>query len=98
MLSKVQMSTGEKVQFKMMLPTELVERLTLLAQKNGKRSGQEVVEELINFYLPVWITVTGSLERAMHAQINKAAESFIDVPNKGKLDDDSNNKKSNEAA
>ncbi len=63
------MSTDETVQFKMYLPKELDERLKTLAKKFGKKSGQDVVLELINVYLPVWVSVNDSTDRAISRQL-----------------------------
>lgn len=55
-------------QFKMYLDDEIVERLEALAVKHGLRSGQQVVEELLQVYLPVWATVSDSMKRAVAFQ------------------------------
>ncbi len=81
---KVLMGTSEKIQFKMMLPNELVERLDLLAKKSGKRSGQEVVMELIDVYLPVWINVNDSMNRAVQYQTKIVAEKTVNKNKKGR--------------
>jgi hypothetical protein len=54
-----------KEQFKMYLPEETVQELEALATKHGKRSGQEIVTELIEFYLPVWRAVDTHTKQAV---------------------------------
>lgn len=63
-----------KKQFKLSLEDDVVARIEAAANKSGKRSGQEVVEELINIYLPVWVSVNDSMQRAINYQKNKIAE------------------------
>lgn len=75
MLSVVLM--GTKRQFKMYLSDDLLERLENAAEKIGKRSGQEVAEEILTIYLPVWTNVNDSMNRAVTYQINKVSEEII---------------------
>ncbi len=79
MFIKLPMGTNKKtssgkVQLKLSLPDDVVERLEAVAVKAGKNSKQEVVEELITFYLPVWITVNESMNRAVEYQIRTVSE------------------------
>lgn len=62
---KLLMSTKE--QFKMYLPQDVIDDLDRVALSHGKRSSQEVVMELITFYLPVW--------KAVHKHTNQAVQS-----------------------
>lgn len=68
---------GTKKQFKMYLSDDLLERLEKAAEKIGKRSGQEVVEEILTIYLPVWTNVNDSMNRAVKYQINKVSEEIV---------------------
>lgn len=67
---------GTKRQFKMYLDDELVERLKSLANKLGKGSGQEIAEEIIAVYLPVWASVSDSMRRALDFQTKKIADQY----------------------
>jgi hypothetical protein len=66
------MSTKE--QFKMYLDPEMIERLDRLAEKNGRRSSQQVAEEIIAIYLPVWTAVTDAANRAISYQTQTQPE------------------------
>lgn len=77
LLSKVLM--GTKKQFKLYLEEEIVDRLETVASRSGKRSGQEVVEELIDVYLPVWVSINDSMQRAINYQKNMIAEEMATV-------------------
>jgi hypothetical protein len=59
---------GTKRQFKMYLDDDLVERLRRAAEKIGKDSGQEVAEEVLAIYLPVWASVNDATRRAIDYQ------------------------------
>jgi predicted DNA-binding protein len=71
---KVTMSTSDKIQFKMMITPELLERLEKLAQKHGKRSGQHLVEELIDVYLPTWAAINDAMGRSLNHQLQIISE------------------------
>lgn len=78
MLLKVQMGTDEStIQHKITMPKELDERLKVLASRYGKKSGQAVVMELIDIYLPVWIGINDSMNRATQHQLGIIEEEFI---------------------
>ena len=62
---KLLMSTK---QFKMYLDDDLVARLENLAEKGGRRSAQQVAEEILLTYLPVWSAVTDATNRAIRFQ------------------------------
>ena len=69
---KLLMSTKE--QFKMYLDPELVTRLGQLADKNGRRSAQQVAEEIIDTYWTVWSAFADAARRAAEFQIKKEVE------------------------
>lgn len=71
---------GTKVQFKMYLDDDLVERLKKAADKCGKNSGQEVVEEILAVYLPVWTSVNESMRRAVDFQTKTFMEHITELP------------------
>lgn len=58
----------EKKQFKMYLEPEIVERLTGAGKKFGRGTPQQVVEELIDVYFPLWVTVNTATQRALDRQ------------------------------
>lgn len=96
---------GTKKQFKMYLEEDLFDRLKGAADKLGKSSGQEVAEEILSIYFPVWLNINDSMNRAVQYQTNVVAEEltsrnkkqnksdFIYVEDKGPLDDEMNPKK-----
>lgn len=55
-------------QFKMYLDEDLISRLDKFAEKNGRRSAQQVAEEILTIYLPVWIAVNDAMSRATNYQ------------------------------
>jgi len=55
-------------QFKMYLDEDFVERLESMAVKAGRRSAQQVAEEILSTYLPVWSTVNDAMNRAIRYQ------------------------------
>lgn len=59
---------GTKEQFKMYLQPEQVERLEELAAKYGRRSGQQIAEEILSVYIPVWVANQDAIRRAMAYQ------------------------------
>jgi hypothetical protein len=79
---------GTKKQFKMYLEEDLFERLKQAAEKIGKSSGQEVAEEIICTYFPVWLNVNDSMNRAVQYQINKVSEEIVSQRKKGSTVDD----------
>ncbi len=58
----------KKAFIKLTVTPDLVERLDLLAEKFGKRSAQQIIEEVLEFYLPVWSEVERSVRRAIDLQ------------------------------
>ncbi len=62
-----------KEQVKLMLVDSQVEELERLAKKHGKRSPQEIIYELIDFYLPVWKTVETNIRQAVTRQMKQSA-------------------------
>jgi hypothetical protein len=57
-----------KKQFKLWLEEDSLDRLTDIAHRFGRGSAQQVVEELIALYLPVWTSVNTALDRAVQQQ------------------------------
>ena len=60
-----------KEQVKMYLPSDLVADLERLAESHGRRSKQVIIEELIQFYLPVWKNVDANLKQAVARQLDQ---------------------------
>lgn len=52
----------------MYLEDEMVERLERVAERNGRRSAQQVAEEILATYLPVWTAVSDAMTRAVAYQ------------------------------
>src|SRR5690348_4862483 len=76
---KVLMSTPPgKEQVKMYLPSDLVADLERLADSHGRRSKQVIIEELIQFYLPVWKNVDANLKQAIARQLEHSAVDEVD--------------------
>ena len=65
---------GTKPQFKMYLDEELVEKLRQAATRFSRGSGQEIAEEILTIYLPVWVAVNDSMRRAVEYQIAKGEQ------------------------
>lgn len=73
---------GTKTQFKMYLDDDLVARLRQAADRIGKASGQEVAEEIIKLYLPVWTVVNEYTQRAIGFQTNIVTEELRKLADK----------------
>ena len=65
------MSTKKK-QFKMYLTDDLVERLAEATIRTGASSSQEVVEEVLYYYLDVWVSVQEQTRQAVDKQTKDA--------------------------
>lgn len=65
-----------KKQFKLFLDPDTLDRLENIAVKMGRRNAQEIIEELIRYYLPVLSSVHESFNRALQYQMNAEAEIF----------------------
>ena len=63
-----------KKQFKLWLEDDSLTRLSDAANKFGRGSAQQVVEELIALYLPLWMTVNTAVNRAIDNQARIKAE------------------------
>lgn len=57
-----------KKQFKLWIEEDQLDRLSEIADRFGRGSAQQVVEEVLALYLPVWVTVNTAVNRAVHAQ------------------------------
>lgn len=71
----IQESVAKK-QFKLYLEEAVIERLTDAGLKYGRGTPQQVIEEMIDLYFPLWSAVNVSTLRAMDQQtqlITKAA-------------------------
>lgn len=69
----------------MYISDEMFEKLKNAAEKLGKNSGQEVAEEIISIYFPVWLNVNESMNRAIQYQTNVVAEELLSKNKKGIL-------------
>lgn len=65
---------SSKKQFKLWLDPDIIDRLSSAGKKFGRSSPQEVVEELIGVYLPLWTTVNTATLRALDHQSKIIAE------------------------
>lgn len=75
---KVLMGTKTgKEQVKLTLTDSVVEELERLASKHGKKSPQEIIYELIEFYLPVWKTVDSNLKQAIGRQMKQTTQYVV---------------------
>ncbi len=63
-----------KIQFKFQIEEDLRERLNNAAKRLGRDTAQEVVEEILTIYFPVWIAVADSTRRAVEYQTQKTLE------------------------
>lgn len=63
-----------KAQFKMYIETDLRERLNDAADRFHRGSAQDLVEEIVSIYLPTWIAVNTSMNRAIDVQAQKRLE------------------------
>lgn len=63
-----QQRVADKKQFKLWMEPELIGRLTDAGKKFGRGTPQQVVEELIDLYLPLWLTVNTATERTIDKQ------------------------------
>jgi hypothetical protein len=77
MASKKQPSPDKDI-LKLTLPVEQLERLDALAKRFGRQSRQAVVYELIKIFLPVWVSVNDSLERAVPVQIEESSQYILE--------------------
>jgi hypothetical protein len=64
-----------KVQFKMQLEDDRVERLKIVAKRFGRDTAQEVAEEILSTYFPVWLAVAEATGRAVDFQTRRILES-----------------------
>lgn len=89
---KLLMSTK---QFKMYLEEELVERLERIAERHGRRSAQQVAEEILLTYLPVWAAVSDAMARAVTYQSSQSQEAIdlTHVKSIGEMTDESKPKR-----
>lgn len=62
-------------QFKMYLDDDLVERIKKSAEKSGRASAQQLAEEILSIYLPVWNAVNDATRRAVEVQAVKGVRS-----------------------
>lgn len=62
----------------MWLEADVVERLADAGKKFGRGTPQQVVEEIIDLYFPLWSSVNVSTQRTIDAQKNRI-ESDYDV-------------------
>lgn len=76
-----------KKQFKLYLDETTIEQLEKAAEVTGRRSGQEIVEELIARYLPVFLEVRQAVERAVNQQISDESAALTKQPAKKKRDE-----------
>jgi hypothetical protein len=58
-----------KRQFKMYLPDELDDQLAMAADKHGRGSSQQVVEEVLTIFLPAWSAMQAAMRRAVDYQL-----------------------------
>jgi predicted DNA-binding protein len=63
-----------KSQFKFQIEEDLRERLNNAANRLGRDTAQEVVEEILTIYFPVWLAVADSTRRAVEYQTQKTLE------------------------
>jgi hypothetical protein len=63
-----------KRQFKMQLDEDQIERLKAAADRLGRDTAQEVAEEILTIYYPVWLAVAESASRAIDYQTAKILE------------------------
>jgi hypothetical protein len=68
---------AENIQFKLRLDPDTIERLNVAAHKFGRDSAQQVVEELIVFYLPTWSAVNDAMRRAVDYQTKRLTASSL---------------------
>lgn len=68
---------AENIQFKLRLDPDTIERLNVAANRFGRDSAQQVVEELIAFYLPTWNAVNEAMRRAVDYQTKRLAASSL---------------------
>lgn len=63
-----------KRQFKMQLDEDHIERLKTAATRLGRDTAQEVAEEILTVYYPVWLAVAESARRAIDYQTSRILE------------------------
>jgi hypothetical protein len=63
-----------KSQFKFQIEDDFRERLNTAAKRHGRDTAQEVVEEILTIYFPVWLAVADSARRAIDYQTQKLLE------------------------
>jgi hypothetical protein len=63
-----------KKQFKLYFEEELIERLSAAGRRYGRGTPQQVVEEIIETYLPLWSTVNTATSRAIETQMRRLSE------------------------
>lgn len=66
-----------KRQFKMQLEDDHIERLKVVAKRFGRDTAQEVAEEILTAYFPVWLAVAEATGRAVDYQTRKILEADI---------------------
>lgn len=71
----------ETVQYKVRIPEELVERLDALAEKYGRRSGNQVAAEVLEIYTSMW----EEAESARMAVIEKQKTRLTDTNRKRRV-------------
>jgi hypothetical protein len=63
-----------KSQFKFQIEEDLRERVNIAAKRLGRDTAQEVVEEILTLYFPVWLAVADSTRRAVEYQTQKTLD------------------------
>lgn len=63
-----------KRQFKMQLEDDMIDRLKSASKRFGRDTAQEVAEEILVLYYPVWLAVSESARRAVEYQTRKMNE------------------------
>jgi hypothetical protein len=63
-----------KRQFKMQLEDDMIGRLKSAAARLGRDTAQEVAEEILSVYFPVWLAVGESARRAIDYQVRSMSE------------------------
>ena len=66
-----------KRQFKFQMDDDLRERLDVAAKRLGRDTAQEVVEEILVVFFPVWLAVSESAKRAVDYQARLMIEKAV---------------------
>lgn len=75
-------TVSEKKQLKMYVTDDVLDRLEAAARRTNRGSKQDVVAELIEFYLPVWERIEIETRKATLRQMGHLTDNNVDVNGK----------------